>query len=91
MVITEIKDEPEDLKDMQIFVKTWCGMLISLDVQASDTVKTVKAKIMGKYDIRADKQWMISAGRKPEDGLALSDYDIRPGTTVSLVVDPRTT
>ena len=91
IVITKIKDEPEDLEDMQIFVKTWCGKLINLDVQASDTIKTVKAKIMDKYDIHADKQWMISAGRKLEDGLTLSDYNIRRGVTLCLVVDPRRT
>ena len=36
---------------MQIFVRTMIGKLITLDVEASDTIENVKAKIQLKCEI----------------------------------------
>ena len=38
---------------MQIFVKTLTGKTITLEVEASDTIENVKAKIQVNYFIRA--------------------------------------
>jgi hypothetical protein len=74
---------------MQIFLKDLKGENVTLDVEASDTVETVKRMFMDKTGIPPDQQQLtdlVYRGKRLDDGRILSDYGIQDESTIHVLV-----
>ncbi|RWR81151.1 Ubiquitin, related [Cinnamomum micranthum f. kanehirae] len=71
---------------VQIFVKTWEGKIITLEVHISDTINHVMAKIEKKLGTFPCRHHLVFSGRQLKNHLSLADYNIQKESTLQLVM-----
>ena len=71
---------------MQIFAKARMGNVFSLEVDPSDSVENVKAKIQEREGIPSDQQRLFTSSFELEDSHTLSDSKINDGSTLHIVL-----
>ena len=71
---------------MQIFVKTFAGKHITLEVEPTDRIEDIKLKIQDKEGFASGEQILMFAGKGLEDGNTLQDYSIIKDSTLNLVL-----
>ena len=70
---------------MPLFVLQPTYSTLALDVEPSDTIENVKAKVQDKSFIPPDSQYLYFGGQLMEDGYTLSDYSVTQSSTIPLV------
>ena len=76
---------------MQLFVKTLTGKTITLEVESTDSVEAIKAKIQEKEDIPPEQQFLYYNGKLLDEGKTLSDYNIQKESKLYLGLQQRNT
>ena len=87
-------DEPDDESEgdddgegsYEIFVKMPSGENITIAVEASNTIDTVKAIVKNMAGIPRKQQRLIFTGEQLEDGRMLSEYNIQHNSSIQLLL-----
>jgi ubiquitin len=71
---------------MQLFIKSLTNEIIGIEVELTDTIENVKAKIQNINNNPIEQQRLIYKGKEMENNRILNEYNIADNTTIILVL-----
>jgi ubiquitin-large subunit ribosomal protein L40e len=71
---------------MKIFIMAQDGNKILLEVKSSDTILSVKERIVDKQDFQVHQQNLLFGGRSLQDSMTLADYNIEDESTLDVLL-----
>jgi hypothetical protein len=71
----------------QIFVKGISGKTLTIDLEAFDTIASLKAKIFVQEGVPPDQQRLIFEGKQLEEAVRIASSDLRNESTVFLTLN----
>merc|ERR1712224_242239 len=74
---------------MQIFIKTLTGRKTNFNFELDNTVRQVKEALQEKEGIQVEQIRLIYSGKQMSDECKLSDYTVKPGSTIHMVLQLR--
>ena len=80
------QEEFQQAQHRQVWVRTLTGTTFTLDVEASDTLYSVKTKFCAQEGFPLDQQRLIYGGRLLQDDRTLSEYNILQDSTLHMVL-----
>lgn len=72
---------------MQIFVRWSSGQEFALEVEANDTIDSVKSNISNNGGPPVERQFLFWQNRLLEDGRTLADYNVQKNSQLDLYTD----
>ncbi|ELT96045.1 hypothetical protein CAPTEDRAFT_79632, partial [Capitella teleta] len=70
----------------QIFVKTCTGKTLTIDVEGSETIESVKEKINAKDGTPVQRLRLMYAGKRLRNYLTVDDFDIKRECTIQMLI-----
>jgi ubiquitin C len=72
-------------QSFQVFVKTCTGKTITIDVEGSETIESVKEKINFKDGTPVERQRLNYAGKLLRNDLTVDDFDIKRECNIQML------
>jgi ubiquitin C len=83
--VMRFPDVPSDSSSIPIMVRSLVGRSFALEVEPTDRIEDLKAKIQEQTGIPTESQRLIFKGRRLQEGDTVGDYSIPKNATLNLV------
>jgi hypothetical protein len=71
---------------LQVFVKTFAGKTITVEVEPDESIESLKNKVQSKEGVPPNQQRLLFGGKQLDSRKSISDYDIEDESTMHMVL-----